>query len=113
MPVKDADGNDVEKFKKLAEAWPDVMLQASEKEFSSKHWELLTGCGDNITSYKHSSSGDRVIVETISWPQPDGEGKMGFFIFAGDHKDYMLVLKDMTKSGGKLKAKEKKRKKRD
>ncbi len=111
VPVKDAEGNDIDNHRKLAEAWPEVVLQASNKDFSSKHWEPLTSCGESIISYKHSANGNRVVVETISWPQPDGNGKKGFFLHAGDHKSYERFLQVMCKVAGKEKAKQRKKRK--
>jgi hypothetical protein len=104
--IVDKDGKPDERVKSQAEEFRDVVVQAAEKEFSSRHWEPLTACGEGVGSYKHSVTGDRVVVQVVNWPLPDGEGEKGVILFAGDHKDYCF-LKKFTAETAREKKKEK------
>jgi hypothetical protein len=105
--VRDEFGRRDDGSKNLAEQYGEVVIQASEKEFSSRHWEPLTSCGEGMMSYKHSQSGDRVIVKVVNWPLPDGDEKKGIIVHAGDHKAYMKFLKVLMNAVGKEKKKKK------
>ena len=112
VTVVDEDGNLTRAAKDMADAYSEVVAHAAEKDFTSKHWEPLTACGDQIVSYKHSKSGDRVVVQLVNWPLPKGKETKGIILCASDHKGYEKFLRGMTASYGKDKAKAKKRKRK-
>ena len=78
-------------------------MQAANKELSSKHWEVLRDCGQGLLSYKHSSTGHRVVVKVINWPQPDGKERKGIILCASDHKGYDRFLKKLSSRSKKAK----------